>query len=146
MIDCSFDDTYNVPNASICDHLPAPNGTVAENYYPCEAGGHGPMSSTTKGTFYFPKFFMDEVRSRCPATCGTCQCVDSSTFVDSKGQSCTDWQVDTLPTGGNGVADCALADATSALADGYTATEMQTIRVACPSTCGWCSSNQTFAG
>ena len=71
-IDCSFDDAYYVANGTSCDSLAAPSGNVTDNYYPCETGGYGPMTSSTMGTFYYPKFFMDEVRSRCPATCGTC--------------------------------------------------------------------------
>ena len=71
-IDCSFDDAYYVANGTSCDSLAAPSGNVTDNYYPCETGGYGPMTSSTMGTFYYPKFFMDEVRSRCPFTCGTC--------------------------------------------------------------------------
>ena len=67
-----IDDAYHVANGTACDSLAAPSGNVTDNYYPCETGGYGPMTSSTMGTFYYPKFFMDEVRSRCPATCGTC--------------------------------------------------------------------------
>merc|ERR1712216_989587 len=70
--DCSLADSLHVMRADECLERPPPSGTIAENYFPCEAGGYGPLYDATKGYYYFPRVYMDEVRDRCPAACGMC--------------------------------------------------------------------------
>jgi len=68
--DCSLADSLYVRGEGYC--ATPPSGTIDENYYPCEKGGYGPLNDESRGYFYLPQFYMDDVRKGCPQACGMC--------------------------------------------------------------------------